>query len=231
MKRSEINQIIQAGVRFIESRSFLLPPFASWTPQDWQQKGPECLEIVETGLGWDITDFGSGDFTRIGLLAFTIRNGKFQNVSEGAAKSYAEKIMIVQEDQVTPTHFHFHKMEDIINRGGGKLAIQLWNSTETDQLADSEVQVVCDGVGRRVPAGTTLVFEPGESITLPPRLYHRFWGQKGLGPVLVGEVSKVNDDFSDNRFFDPVGRFPEIEEDELPFRLLCGDYKKYYSCA
>jgi D-lyxose ketol-isomerase len=73
--------------------------------------------------------------------------------------------------------------------------------------------------------------EPGESITLPARLYHKFWGQKGLGPVLVGEVSRVNDDFCDNRFYDPVGRFPEIEEDEPPFRLLCGDYGKYYRFA
>jgi hypothetical protein len=231
MKRSEINRIMQEGLRFIESKGFLLPPFAGWSPHDWQQKGMECRETVETQLGWDITDFGSGDFQHVGLLAFTIRNGEFQKSQEVTAKTYAEKIMVVQEKQVTPTHFHFQKMEDIINRGGGKLVIQLWNSTADEQLSNSEVQVVCDGTVRSVKAGATIVLEPGESITLPARLYHKFWGQKGFGPVLVGEVSRVNDDFSDNRFYDPVGRFPEIEEDEPPFRLLCGDYGKYYRYA
>ena len=48
------------------------------------------------------------------------------------------------------------------------------------------------------------------------------------GKVLVGEVSKVNDDVNDNRFLKPTGRFPEIEEDEPPLHLLVGDYAKYY---
>ena len=46
----------------------------------------------------------------------------------------------------------------------------------------------------------------------------------GTGPVLLGEVSQVNDDNTDNRFYEPVGRFPAIEEDEPPYRLLCGEY-------
>ena len=32
----------------------------------------------------------------------------------------------------------------------------------------------------------------------------------------------------DNRFLEPVGRFPEIEEDVAPVRLLVGDYSRYY---
>jgi hypothetical protein len=43
---------------------------------------------------------------------------------------------------------------------------------------------------------------------------------------MVGEVSKVNDDANDNRFYKPTGRFPAIEEDEKPFRLLCNEYPK-----
>jgi D-lyxose ketol-isomerase len=42
--------------------------------------------------------------------------------------------------------------------------------------------------------------------------------------VLVGEVSTINDDRIDNRFNPPVGRFPEIEEDEPPLYLLCTEY-------
>jgi len=38
----------------------------------------------------------------------------------------------------------------------------------------------------------------------------------------------VNDDNTDNRFYDPVGRFPTIEEDETPWHLLVNDYERYY---
>jgi D-lyxose ketol-isomerase len=58
-------------------------------------------------------------------------------------------------------------------------------------------------------------------------VYHRFYGQPGYGKVLIGEVSTVNDDANDNRFYDGVGRFPEIIEDAEPLHLLVSDYKKY----
>ena len=56
-------------------------------------------------------------------------------------------------------------------------------------------------------------------------IYHRFYGVEA--PVLVGEVSTVNDDTNDNFFYNPVGRFPDIEEDEKPLYLLATDYEKY----
>jgi len=65
---------------------------------------------------------------------------------------------------------------------------------------------------------------PGESICLEPGVYHAFWGQKGKGPVVVGEVSAVNEDMGDNRFAERVARFPTIEEDERPLHLLCNEY-------
>jgi hypothetical protein len=160
------------------------------------------------------------------LFLFTLRNGRPENLRRGQGKIYAEKIMIVGVDQITPMHFHWSKSEDIINRGGGELAIRLYNASEDEGLADTEVTVSLDGVRRTVEAGSTLVLSHGESITLPPYLYHSFWG---IGqPVLVGEVSAVNDDQADNRFHQPVGRFPEIEEDEPPLYLLVGDYGSYF---
>jgi len=224
MKRSEINAIMREGIAFLAERQFRLPPFAFWTPDDWRGKGPECREIVACGLGWDITDFGSGAFDRIGLFLFTIRNGSAEPLSEFSAKTYAEKIMIVRERQVTPTHFHTRKMEDIINRGGGNLVIRLWNATADDGLADTPVTVSLDGVRATIAAGGEVTLRPGESICLPQRNFHSFWGEPGAGTVLVGEVSRVNDDRTDNRFHDPVGRFPQITEDEPPLHLLCCDY-------
>lgn len=228
MKRSEINEIMRDALDFLAEQKFLLPPFASWTPDEWRSKGPECREIIDQQLGWDITDFGGGDFARLGLFLFTIRNGTLQDLDNPQGKTYAEKIMIVREAQVTPTHFHYQKMEDIINRGGGTLVIRMWNATDDDKLAETSVTVSMDGVRVTVPAGGTITLPPGESVTLPQRNYHSFWSEEGKGAVLVGEVSRVNDDHADNHFHDPVGRFPEIEEDEEPLYLLCGDYERYY---
>jgi D-lyxose ketol-isomerase len=79
---------------------------------------------------------------------------------------------------------------------------------------------------RTVPAGTKLCLTPGESITLPPYQYHAFWAEQGKGKVLIGEVSMVNDDNCDNRFYEVMGRFPQIEEDEAPLYCLCNEYPK-----
>jgi D-lyxose ketol-isomerase len=231
MKRSEINAIIRASADFLTRQQFLLPPFAAWSPAEWRAKGPECREIVQQQLGWDITDFGSGDFSQVGLFLFTIRNGTLEEAARPGGKTYAEKILIVQEGQVTPCHFHFQKTEDIINRGGGALVIELWNATAEEGLASTDVTVSLDGVRVTVPAGGTVTLTPGESVCLPAGLYHRFQGQIGAGTVLVGEVSRVNDDRIDNRFYEPIGRFPEIEEDEAPLHLLTGDYANYYRFA
>lgn len=218
MKRSQINQILQSAQAFFTQHQFHLPPWASWTEADWQGQGDACREVIDCQLGWDITDFGSGDFAKRGLTLFTVRNGK---AGSSYGKTYAEKIMVVDDGQETPLHFHFQKAEDIINRGGGKLLLQLWNSDGQGEKADTPVSVSIDGVRRTLEAGAVVSLAPGESICLTRGLYHRFWGE---GKVLVGEVSQVNDDFSDNRFYEDVGRFPSVDEDEAPWRLLVSDY-------
>ncbi len=222
MKRSEINAILRENIEFIRSQKFNLPPFAWFTPEEWKHKGHEYDEIRDHMLGWDITDYGHGDFAKIGLFLFTIRNGKLGDAS--CKKTYAEKLLISDEDQYSPMHFHFHKMEDIINRGGGVLVVKVYNCGENETLADTPVTVTTDGHVRTVPAGAELRLLPGESITLPPYQYHAFWAEKGTGKVLIGEVSMVNDDNTDNRFYEQMGRFPKIEEDEAPLYLLCNEY-------
>lgn len=231
MKRSEINTIMRQGLAFLAQHQFHLPPFAVWSPAEWRRKESACRDIVAQQLGWDITDFGSGDFAEIGLFLFTLRNGSASERDNPCGKAYAEKIMLVREGQVTPTHFHHQKMEDIINRGGGNLIIRLWNATADNGLADTPVTLSVDGLRTTVAAGGILTLHPGESVCLPQRNYHSFWGEPGAGTVLVGEVSRVNDDHADNHFHEPVGRFPEIEEDEPPLHLLCSDYGRRVSAA
>jgi D-lyxose ketol-isomerase len=223
MKRSEINELIREARTFFDRMNFRLPPWADWSPADWTAHRESCLEIIENELGWDLTDFGSGDFRRVGLLLFTIRNGNL----ERDRKTYAEKIMIVEEDQVTPMHFHWSKMEDIINRGGGNLVLELYPSDASEAFASHPFEVSVDGRVRALRPGDRVKLTPGESITLYPGLYHKFYGEQGKGKVLVGEVSAVNDDHTDNRFHEAVGRFPGIEEDEPPERFLVSDYCKY----
>ena len=199
MKRSEVNAIMRDADAFIRQHGFYLPPFAYWTPSDWASKGEEVGEIVENQLGWDITDFGQGDYRKRGLFLFTIRNGNPENLKKMRGKIYAEKVMVVDVDQVTPMHFHWRKMEDIINRGGGNLAIELYKSDNDEKLSDRPLTIKIDGIARTVRAGGTVVLTPGESICLEQGIYHRFYGEKGKGKVFVGEVSSVNDDATDNR--------------------------------
>ncbi len=224
MKRSEINRLLKENAEFIKGMGFNLPPFAFYTPEKWQELGHEYDEIRNHMLGWDITDYGHGDFEKIGLFLFTIRNGSL--TEPDCKKTYAEKLLISDEDQYSPMHFHWNKMEDIINRGGGNLIVEVYNCDENEGLADTDVTVTTDGHVYTVPAGTKLCLKPGESITLPPKQYHAFWAEKGTGKVLIGEVSMVNDDNTDNRFYEQMGRFPSIEEDEAPLYLLCNEYPK-----
>ena len=223
MKRSEINLSIVNAIDFFEKHHFSLPPFAHWTLEEWRQREHETDEIRERRLGWDVTDFNSGTFAAFGLTLFTLRNGGFSGLNHH--KSYAEKIMMVREQQITPLHRHDRKTEDIINRGNsasGNLVVQLYNSTEDGRLANTPVAVTCDGITRHTEAGGSIILRAGESITLPPGLYHSFYSDSGS--ALIGEVSSTNDDATDNLFYQPLSRFPEILEDELPFRLLCMEY-------
>ncbi|MBP8972243.1 MAG: D-lyxose/D-mannose family sugar isomerase [Anaerolineae bacterium] len=223
MKRSEINRAIAHAIAFLQARQFPLPPWAYWSPDQWRGKGDEVAEIVACGLGWDITDFGSGDFERVGLTNFNLRNG----IVHKTRKAYCEKVLIVEENQVTPLHTHRLKLEDIINRGGGNLVIELFLGDGDFRLTDKPVTVRIDSIARTVPASGKVVLTPGESIFLEPGVFHKFYGEAGAGTVLVGEVSSVNDDQTDNVFYEDQPRFPQIIEDEEPSYLLVNDYKKY----
>lgn len=224
MKRSEVNRTIKEMEQLMEKQGFEAPPFCKWTPEEWQKKGQEYNEIRDNMLGWDITDYGLGRFDEIGFALITIRNGNVHNPIY--KKPYAEKLLMLKEGQMAPMHFHWNKMEDIINRGGGNVLITVYNSTEEGEFADTDVIVSRDGRTYTVPAGTKVRLTPGESITIQPYLYHDFHVEQGTGAVLLGEVSMCNDDENDNRFYEAIGRFPKIEEDEPTYRLLCNEYPK-----
>ncbi len=166
MKRSEINAALRELEVMVNEYRFALPPFCHFTPEEWAEKGHEYDEVRENMLGWDITDYGMNDFDRVGFSLITLRNGNLAQ-SDKYRKTYAEKLLYLKEGQYSPMHFHWSKMEDIINRGGGTLLIRVYNSTPDEALDKvSPVHVHMDGCERIVPAGTQVRLTPGESISI-----------------------------------------------------------------
>ena len=228
MKRSRINSIMSEADDMIRRFGFSLPPFAYWTPQEFRANAKVARNIIAARCGWDITDYGAGRYDEMGLFLFTLRNGRLADLRQGGGMCYAEKLLISKQDQLSPMHTHILKAEDIINRGGAKLIIELFGSDDAGAFAEDKGGVVsCDGIRREYAAGEKLTLMPGESITLMPGDWHAFWGEGG--DVLIGEVSTVNDDETDNIFKDPIGRFSDIVEDEEPAHLLVSDYATHLS--
>jgi D-lyxose ketol-isomerase len=226
MKRSEVNDIMRAADDFIRSFGHVLPPFAWWSPEEMVARRDRIAGIVDARLGWDITDYGQGRFSDLGLFLFTLRNGSEADLKRGGGMCYAEKIMISRHDQLSPMHRHIVKAEDIINRGGATLALRLFTSDAEGNIDRSaDVTVATDGILRTQGPGEVLRLAPGESVTLMPGNWHAFWGEGG--DVLIGEVSTVNNDLTDNIFAEPIGRFAGIEEDEPPLHLLVSDYPRW----
>jgi len=228
MKRSRINDIMAEADDMIRSYGFTLPPWAYWTPEEFKARAGDAKAVIEARNGWDITDYGAGRYDEMGLFLFTLRNGRLADLQRGGGMCYAEKLLISKQDQLSPMHTHVIKAEDIINRGGATLVIELFGSDAEGNFDETKGGTVfCDGIRRDFAPGEKLRFAPGESVTLMPGDWHAFWGEGG--DVLIGEVSTVNDDETDNIFREPIGRFADIEEDVAPTHLLVSDYKTWLS--
>ncbi|TDD70089.1 D-lyxose/D-mannose family sugar isomerase [Jiangella aurantiaca] len=221
MRRSQIDGAIDGARELAAAAGMPLPGFAGWTRADWLAAAltPAARPALERGLGWDVTDFGRGEFDRVGLVLCTLRNGTPAERDAGAGQTYAEKFLVAQDGQETPMHLHRRKTEDIINRGGAALVVEL-----RPESGDGDVVTLVDGFERAVSAGSRVLLEPGQSIQVPAGVYHRFWADGGV--VLAGEVSAVNDDVDDNIFADPFPRYPSLDEDAPARYLLVSEYAK-----
>jgi D-lyxose ketol-isomerase len=209
MRRSAIEAAVAAARAAFAACGQRLPPFAAWGAADWAARADS--HAARARLGWDVTDYGRGDFAACGLTLFTLRNGLLSELKAGRGFCYAEKLLYVGDRQLAPMHRHVTKTEDIIVRGAGVLALELRPDLGGRPDRSRGARVMCDGLWRETGPDGMLRLTPGESVTLTPDIWHAFWGEGG--PVVVGEVSSVNDDVTDNVFEDAIPRFPDIEED------------------
>jgi D-lyxose ketol-isomerase len=195
----------------MEEYSWVLPQWGYWSKAEYLEQPITSKYLKEHQMGWDVTDFGKGVFNEQGITLFCIRNGIQGNVND---KPYAEKLLFMQEGQEIPFHSHKIKLEDIINRGGGDLAIEFLEVDEKDQELLNKINVLVDGEKISLDPHEPLILKRGQSVTVDRNIFHRFYAVKGSGMVMAGEVSQVNDDNNDNYFLEPIGRFSEINEDE-----------------
>lgn len=217
MKRSELNGYMRDALKFADKMNYKLPPFVRFTCDDWKSKGEDCREIAENYMGWDVTDFGTGDFMKSGLILLTLRNGAN---TEKYPKNYGEKLMIAFDRQITPYHMHKRKMEDIINRGGALLVLQCFYLEGDHEISNKPVEVSIDGQVKVFKPCERIELKEGESICLTKELYHSFWGEGGC--ILIGEVSQY-EDYHDDTFYDEFGlevRMKMIEDEPVLYPLF-----------
>ena len=189
MKRSQINLAYRRACASFARHHWTLPPRPAW----------------------DITDFGRGNFDRLGLTLVNLAH----------EPEYCEKLMYARRGQLTPCHMHRIKKEDIICRVG-ELALRLWPAKPGTARAMAPLKVAVNRRLRAVRAGRLLRLKAGSRVTLRPGVWHEFY------PVsrecIIGEVSTANDDAQDNFFLDPaIGRFPGIEENAKPLVRLISE--------
>ena len=92
-----------------------LPPFCHFTPEEWKTKGHEYNEVRDCMLGWDITDYGLGDFDKVGMSLITIRNGN-RAMQDKYPKVYAEKLLYMKEGQYSPKDVYKRQEQHLLSQ-------------------------------------------------------------------------------------------------------------------
>lgn len=224
MKRSAVNQAIAWAKDYLQKNNIHLPEYAYWPLETWKANAGKLDTVRKVMLGWDITDYGLNDFEHIGSVLYTVRNGSIDDKNVGVP--FCEKYIVMRDGQRLTNHYHVAKTEDIINRAGGTLRLYLWKvDPATGKMTDEDVDVYMDGVLHTFKAGEEVLVEPGNSISLTPYIAHIF-GPKPGSDLVVGEVSSINDDNTDNYFLEECLRYTTIEDDEPMTCPLCNEYDK-----
>ncbi len=211
MKRSFIDARIESMLVLCERHGVKLPPFALWSQERYRADPDAARRIAESGVGWNIVEFKPGAFTSEGLSLFTLRMGDWRQLATGRGRLYGEKVLMAEEGQRTPHHYHVVKTEDVLNRGGARFVVELFKVDRAGTPLKERFHALKDATMLDLGAGDRVPLEPGESLTLDPFVAHAFWAEGGT--TLAGEISLANDDSSDNHFLPPLAPQAPIEED------------------
>lgn len=221
MKRSVINAHMKWAEDLLKANNISLPEFAYWSPAEWQAHRAKLDTIRKLYLGWDVKDYSD----EMGSVLFTLRNGRYDDETIGVP--YCEKLIMFRDGKRLPVHYHKNKTEDIINRAGGIMQIRLYNTINGQLDTVNPVKVFQDGIQHTYSPGEMIYIEPGNSITLEPMVAHSF-GPKPGSSIIIGEVSKINDDFTDNYRFEKIPSPCPVLEDEPMLHPLCTEYEQMF---
>ncbi len=219
MKRSQVNANMRWAKELLEANNISLPEFAYWSADEWRANKDSLDTIRKVYLGWDVKDYSD----EMGSVLFTIRNGRYDDATVGVP--YCEKVIMFRDGKRLPVHYHKNKTEDIINRAGGIMQIRLYNTKDGELDTVSPVKVYQDGIQHCYMPGEFIYIMPGNSITLEPLIAHSF-GPKPGSDIIIGEVSKINDDFTDNYRFEKIPAPCPVVEDEPMLYPLCTEYER-----
>ena len=211
MLRSEINQIIKKSKSYFNKNNFFLPAWSNWPLNEWKKNINFAKIAHQSQIGWDITDFGKNNFHKEGAVLFSTKMVKRYN----KLITYSEKLLLLMPNQKIPFHFHKKKTEDIINRCNGVLEMGLYASDSHFKRKKDSFILNIDSIPNKIKPNEKIFLHPGQSITIKPYLCHYLKSSnKNKKTLIVGEVSSLNDDNTDNYFPDKNLRFTKIEEDE-----------------
>ena len=136
-------------------------------------------------LGWDITDFGMGDFDKVGFSLITLRNGNV--FMDKYTKPYAEKLLYMKEGQSAAMHFHWNKMED--SRLCATMKVYHYLSTRTPYVVGDMVKGRVYEISDRF--GVFVAVDDKYSALIPAR---EAKGKYRPGKILELRVSEVKED-------------------------------------
>ncbi len=222
MRRSFIDARIDEMRALCDRHGVALPAFARWGEAEFQANPDPAALIAARGLGWNVVEFRPGAFATDGLTLFTLRMGDWRELESKRGRLYAEKAIMSLDGQRAPHHYHVVKTEDIVNRGGARFVVELFQVDALGEPTKDRFRVLKDVGVLDLGPGDQVRLEPGESLTLEPYVAHAFWAEGGT--ALAGEVSLANDDRSDNYFVPPLPPPDPIAEDAPARHVTVRDY-------
>ncbi len=231
MKRSAVNETIAWAIDTAKRYGVGLPPFASWTPEQFGKLNQK-EEAIRASLGWIVVDFGQGDFLKCGLTILVLSaptvDSKGCPITDSEKLGYpprffSRKLLFLKAGQSEPHHYHREKKEKEVSLlAGGPIEFQLAWSTEDSSLSNSDVIVRVDGICHTTTTKDWLKLMPGQTISLSAGLSHVF---RALGnDVILQETSTSNNDKTDNYFPLTAIKGNPIEEDEFKKFTLISDH-------